>query len=109
MIKKVYRTRFLEGIAYENDIELTDSEKIAIIKKANDYFNNAFLLVYIAPSNLRDSGTTRSIKLQDGKERLMITYTFMEAHLGPAWLIEEIICQKHGECGSALFLLWFRN
>jgi hypothetical protein len=88
--KVLYRTQSLEGIAYENDIELTDSEKTAIIKKANDYFNNdSFWL--IAPFKLRDSGTTRSIVAQDGKEALMITYASGGSTPGDSyvWLLDE--------------------
>ncbi len=72
--KVLYNNQTLEGVAYENDKKLTDSQKIAAIKKANDYFNNdSFWL--IAPFKLRDAGTTRSIVMQDNQEALMITYS----------------------------------
>jgi hypothetical protein len=61
-------TQTVEGIAYENDKKLTDSEKTDAIKKRNDYFNNdSFWL--IAPFKLRDAGT-RSIVMQDNQEAL---------------------------------------
>jgi hypothetical protein len=64
--KVLYNTQTVEGIAYENDKKLTDSEN-RCYKKGNDYFNNdSFWL--IAPFKLRDAGTTRSIVMQDNQE-----------------------------------------
>jgi hypothetical protein len=79
-----------------------------MLKKGNDYFNNdSFWL--IAPFKLRDAGTTRSIDA-GWKRRLMISYALAEAHPAtPIWLVDETIYQKHGECGSVLFLLAYRN
>jgi hypothetical protein len=71
--KVLYHTQTLKGIAYENNKKFDGSQKVEAIKTANDYFNNdSFWL--IAPFKLRDAGTTRSIVMQDKKERLMVTY-----------------------------------
>lgn len=71
--KVLYHTQTLEGVAYQNSKKLNDSQKKAVIKKGNDYFNNdSFWL--IAPFKLRDAGTTRSIVMQDNQELLMINY-----------------------------------
>lgn len=88
--KALYNTQTLEGIAYENDKKLTDSQKIDVIKKANDYFNNdSFWL--IAPFKLRDAGTTRSIVMQDNQEALMVTYASGGSTPGDSyvWLVNQ--------------------
>jgi hypothetical protein len=89
--KKVqYDTQTLEGTAYENDTQLSDSKKIAAIKKANDYFNNDCFWL-IAPFKLRDFGTARSIVMQDGQETLMITYSSGGSTPGDSyvWLLDQ--------------------
>jgi uncharacterized protein YpmB len=88
--KVLYNTQTLEGVAYENDKKLTDSEKADAIKKANDHFNNdSFWL--IAPFKLRDAGTTRSIVMQDNQEALMITYASGGSTPGDSyvWLLDK--------------------
>jgi hypothetical protein len=88
--KVLYNTQTLEGVAYENDKKLTDSQKIDAIKKANDYFNNdSFWL--IAPFKLRDAGTTRSIVIQDNQEALMVTYASGGSTPGDSyvWLVDQ--------------------
>ncbi|SDX94975.1 hypothetical protein [Flavobacterium degerlachei] len=88
--KVLYNNKTLEGVAYENDKKLTDSQKTDAINKANDYFNNdSFWL--IAPFKLRDSGTTRSIVMQDNQEALMITYASGGSTPGDSyvWLVDE--------------------
>jgi hypothetical protein len=88
--KVLYNNKNLEGVAYENDKKLTNSEKTAAINKANDYFNNdSFWL--IAPFKLRDAGTIRSIVMQDEKEALMITYASGGSTPGDSyiWLVDE--------------------
>jgi uncharacterized protein YpmB len=88
--KVLYNTQTIDGIAYENDKKLTDSEKIDAIKKGNDYFNNdSFWL--IAPFKLRDAGTTRSIVMQDNQEALMITYASGGSTPGDSyvWLVDQ--------------------
>jgi hypothetical protein len=88
--KVLYHTQTLEGIAYEDNIKLTDSEKKAAIKKANDYFNNdSFWL--IAPFKLRDPGATRSIVMIDNQEALMITYASGGSTPGDSyvWLVDQ--------------------
>jgi hypothetical protein len=88
--KVLYDTQTLEGTAYGNNLELSESKKKDAIKKANDYFNNdSFWL--IAPFKLRDPGTTRSIVMQDGQESLMITYSSGGSTPGDSyvWLLDE--------------------
>lgn len=88
--KVLYHTQTLEGIVYEHNIKLNNSEKTDAIKKANDYFNNdSFWL--IAPFKLRDAGTTRSIVMQDNKEALMVTYTSGGSTPGDSyvWIVDE--------------------
>jgi hypothetical protein len=88
--KVLYNNQTLEGVAYENNIKLSDSQKTDAIKKANDYFNNdSFWL--IAPFKLRDAGTTRSIVMQDNQEALMITYASGGSTPGDSyvWLVDE--------------------
>jgi uncharacterized protein YpmB len=88
--KVLFHTQTLEGVAYEDNTKLTDSEKTAAIKKANDYFNNdSFWL--IAPFKLRDPGTTRSIVMQDGQEALMISYASGGSTPGDSyvWLLDK--------------------
>lgn len=88
--KVLYHTQTLEGIVYEHNIKLNNSEKTDAIKKANDYFNNdSFWL--IAPFKLRDTGTTRSIVMQDNKEALMVTYTSGGSTPGDSyvWIVDE--------------------
>ncbi len=88
--KALYHTQTLEGIAFENDKKLSDSQKTTAILKANDYFNNdSFWL--IAPFKLRDAGTTRSIVMQDNKEALMITYSSGGSTPGDSyvWLVDQ--------------------
>ena len=88
--KVIYNNQTLEGFAYENDKELTDTDKTDAIKKANDYFNNdSFWL--IAPFKLRDAGTTRSIVIQDNQEALMVTYASGGSTPGDSyvWLVDE--------------------
>lgn len=88
--KALYHTQTLEGIAFENDKKLTDSQKRSAILKANDYFNNdSFWL--IAPFKLRDPGTSRSIVIQDNKEALMITYSSGGTTPGDSyvWLVDQ--------------------
>ncbi|UQD55289.1 hypothetical protein [Flavobacterium sp. K5-23] len=88
--KALYHTQTLEGVAYENDNKLTDTQKTEAIKKANDYFNNdSFWL--IAPFKLRDAGTTRSIVIQDNQEALMITYDSGGSTPGDSyvWLVDQ--------------------
>jgi hypothetical protein len=98
--KVLYNTQTVEGVAYENDKKLTESQKTDAIKKGNDHFNNdSFWL--IAPFKLRDDGTTRSIVMQDNQEALMITYASGGSTPGDSYVW---LCQKRGECGLALFL-----
>jgi hypothetical protein len=88
--KVLYNNQTLEGIAYKNNKKLTDSQKSATIKTANDYFNNdSFWL--IAPFKLRDAGTTRSIVMQDDQEALMITYASGGSTPGDSyvWFVDE--------------------
>lgn len=88
--KVLYNNQTLEGVAYENDKKLTDSQKTDALKTANDYFNNdSFWL--IAPFKLRDAGTTRSIVIQDNQEALMITYASGGSTPGDSyvWLVDE--------------------
>jgi hypothetical protein len=88
--KVLYNNQTLEGVAYENNIKLSDSQKTDAIKKANDYFNNdSFWL--IAPFKLRDAGTTRSIVMQDNEEALMVTYASGGSTPGDSyvWLVDE--------------------
>ncbi|WP_339921560.1 hypothetical protein [uncultured Flavobacterium sp.] len=88
--KVLYNNQTLEGLAYENNIKLSDSQKTDAIKKANDYFNNdSFWL--IAPFKLRDAGTTRSIVMQDNEEALMVTYASGGSTPGDSyvWLVDE--------------------
>ncbi|MEZ7499040.1 hypothetical protein QO200_09825 [Flavobacterium sp. Arc3] len=88
--KVLYNNQTLEGVAYKNNKKLTDSQKSAAIKTANDYFNNdSFWL--IAPFKLRDAGTTRSIVMQDSQEALMITYASGGSTPGDSyvWLVDE--------------------
>ncbi|WP_016989038.1 hypothetical protein [Flavobacterium sp. ACAM 123] len=88
--KVLYNTQTVEGIAYENDKKLTDTDKTDAIKKANDYFNNdSFWL--IAPFKLRDAGTTRSIVIQDDQEALLITYASGGSTPGDSyvWLVDQ--------------------
>ncbi|AWG21166.1 hypothetical protein FFWV33_06265 [Flavobacterium faecale] len=87
--KAVFNTATLEGIAFENDIEIIGEEKTELISKANDYFNNdSFWL--IAPFKLRDPGTTRSIVLQDNQKALMVTYSSGGSTPGDSyvWLVD---------------------
>ncbi|SNR15371.1 hypothetical protein [Tenacibaculum jejuense] len=54
--------------------KLSDSKDKAIIKKAEDYFNNdSFWLV--APHKLFEPGIIRTVKEVDGKEALLVKYT----------------------------------
>ena len=54
--------------------KLSESKDKAIIKKAEDYFNNdSFWLV--APHKLFEPGILRSVKETDGKESLLVKYT----------------------------------
>lgn len=88
--KVLYNTQTVEGVAYKNDKKLTDSQKIVAIKKANDYFNNdSFWL--IAPFKLRDTGTNRSIVMQDNQEALMVTYASGGSTPGDSyvWLVDQ--------------------
>lgn len=88
--KVLYNNQTLEGLAYENNIKLSDSQKTDAIKKANDYFNNdSFWL--IAPFKLRDAGTNRSIVMQDNEEALMVTYASGGSTPGDSyvWLVDE--------------------
>lgn len=88
--KVLYNTQTVEGVAYKNDKKLTDSQKIVAIKKANDYFNNdSFWL--IAPFKLRDTGTTRSIVMQDNQEALMVTYASGGSTPGDSyvWIVDQ--------------------
>lgn len=88
--KVLYNNKTLEGVAYENDKKLNNSQKTDAIKKANDYFNNdSFWL--IAPFKLRDAGTTRSIVMQDNQEALMVTYASGGSTPGDSyvWLVDE--------------------
>jgi hypothetical protein len=88
--KVIYNNKTLEGVAYEDNKKLTDSQKNDAIKKANDYFNNdSFWL--IAPFKLRDAGTTRSIVMQDKQEALMVTYASGGSTPGDSyvWLVDE--------------------
>jgi hypothetical protein len=83
--KVLYNTQTLAGVAYKNDQKLTGSDKTAAIKKANDYFNNdSFWL--IAPFKLRDTGTSRSIVVQDNQEALMVTYASGGSTPGDSYL-----------------------
>lgn len=89
-MKVLYNNKTLQGVAYENDKKLTDSQKTDALKTANDYFNNdSFWL--IAPFKLRDTGTTRSIVIQDNQEALMITYASGGSTPGDSyvWLVDE--------------------
>jgi uncharacterized protein YpmB len=93
--KVLYQTQTVEGVAYKNDIKLSDSQKAEAIKKANDYFNNdSFWL--IAPFKLRDAGTTRSIVMQDNQEALMITYASGGSTPGDSyvWLVDQSYMPK---------------
>ena len=61
--------------AYENGIKLSYDETLTLIDKAQSYFNNdSFWLV--APFKVFDKGTERYlVGLEDGSERLLVTYT----------------------------------
>ncbi|WP_442266851.1 hypothetical protein ACSIGC_03880 [Tenacibaculum sp. ZS6-P6] len=62
-----------KSIIYFNG-KLSDSKDKAIIKKAEDYFNNdSFWLV--APHKLFEPGIIRTVKEVDGKEALLVKYT----------------------------------
>ena len=83
--KVIYNNKTLEGVAYKNDKPLTETDKTAAIKKANDYFNNdSFWL--IAPFKLRDAGTTRSIVMQNNQEALLVTYASGGSTPGDSYL-----------------------
>ncbi|CAL2075496.1 hypothetical protein [Tenacibaculum sp. 190524A05c] len=74
---------------YFND-KLSDSKDKTIIKKAEDYFNNdSFWLV--APHKLFESGILRAIKIEDGKEALLVKYTTGGTTPGDSylWLLDE--------------------
>ncbi|MFK7812621.1 MAG: hypothetical protein AB8B59_09015 [Maribacter sp.] len=60
---------------WNNGIEVFGNGRQKLIKKATDFFNNdSFWLV--APFKVFDEGTERSIvKLEDGSDALLITYT----------------------------------
>lgn len=88
--KVIYNNQTLEGVAYENDKKLADTDKTKAIKQANDSFNNdSFWL--IAPFKLRDAGTTRSIVMQDNQEALMVTYATGGSTPGDSylWLVDQ--------------------
>lgn len=88
--KVIYNNQTLEGVAFENEKKLTKADKIDAIKTANNYFNNdSFWL--IAPFKLRDSGTTRSIVMQENEEALMVTYASGGSTPGDSyvWLVDE--------------------
>lgn len=88
--KVMYNSQTLEGVAYENDKKLSNTDKLEAIKKANDYFNNdSFWL--IAPFKLRDAGTTRSIVMQDNQEALMVTYASGGSTPGDSyiWILDQ--------------------
>jgi hypothetical protein len=88
--KVLYNSQTLEGLAYEKDKKLTNSQKIEAIKTGNDYFNNdSFWL--IAPFKLRDAGTTRSIVMQDNQEALMVSYASGGSTPGDSyvWLVDQ--------------------
>ena len=66
------------------------SNKIEIIKQAQDFFNNdSFWL--IAPFKIFDSGTERSIVKYEDKDALMITYTSGGSTPGDSylWILDE--------------------
>lgn len=88
--KVIYNNQTLDGVAFENDKKLNDTDKTEAINTANDYFNNdSFWL--IAPFKLRDTGTTRSIVIQDNQEALMVTYTSGGSTPGDSyvWFVDE--------------------
>jgi len=64
-----------KSILFEKNIEVLGNSKSKLIEKAISYFNNdSFWL--IAPFKVFDKGTTRSlVKLEDGSNALLITYT----------------------------------
>ncbi|MGA9636864.1 hypothetical protein [Flavobacterium sp.] len=91
----LYNTKTQEGVAYENDQKLTETDKAEAIQKANDYFNNdSFWL--IAPFKLRDAGTTRSIVMLDNQEALLITYASGGSTPGDSylWFVDEYYVPK---------------
>ncbi|MFY7669648.1 hypothetical protein ACOSP6_01035 [Tenacibaculum sp. MEBiC06402] len=74
---------------YYND-ELSNSKDEAVIKKAEDYFNNdSFWLV--APHKLFEPGILRSVKYVDGKEALLVKYTTGGTTPGDSylWILDE--------------------
>ena len=86
----LYNTKTQEGVAYENDQKLSETDRTEAIQKANDYFNNdSFWL--IAPFKLRDAGTTRSIVTLDNQEALLITYASGGSTPGDSylWIVDQ--------------------
>lgn len=88
--KVFYNNQTLEGIAYKDGAKLSGATKIDAIATANKYFNNdSFWL--IAPFKLRDSGTTRSLVMQDNHEALMVTYNSGGSTPGDSyvWILDD--------------------
>ncbi|CAM1344664.1 hypothetical protein [Tenacibaculum amylolyticum] len=74
---------------YFND-KLSDAKDKAIIKKAEDYFNNdSFWLV--APHKLFERGILRSVQKVDGKDALLVKYTTGGTTPGDSylWILDE--------------------
>jgi hypothetical protein len=70
-----------------NDLKVENNE---ILKNARDFFNNdSFWL--IAPFKIFDAGTERSIVNYNGKDALLITYTFGGSTPGDSylWILDE--------------------
>ncbi|MEL6988023.1 MAG: hypothetical protein AAGK97_09340, partial [Bacteroidota bacterium] len=67
-------TKRVDGIAYDNEVEVTGDKANKLIQKAwSNFCNDSFWLN--APSKARDPGTSRYlVNTKDGKEALMIKY-----------------------------------
>lgn len=74
------------SMAVKKGTDLTTKESLELYKIASDYFNNdSFWLV--APFKVFDEGTKRSIvKLEDGSNGLLITYTSGGSTPGDSYL-----------------------
>jgi len=73
------------GVVYEGDILLTGTESEEQIAKAIKIFNNDSFWLN-APAKVFDPGTERSIVDHQGKDALMVTYTYGGSTPGDSYL-----------------------
>jgi len=76
----------VEGIAYNDGVEIAKEDGDKMVKDAWDYFiNDSFWLN--APSLVKQPGTVRSIvTAEDGEQQLMVTYTSGGSTPGDSYL-----------------------